>query len=58
MVNNILEKLPPGVCTIELLGCKDTKSFGQKSIGGMSFSQDVMVMSVGQNVRTSKVTIN
>jgi hypothetical protein len=50
MVNNILEKLPPGVCTIELLGCKDTKSFGQKSIGGMSFSQDVMVMSDGQNV--------
>jgi hypothetical protein len=32
--------------------------FGQKLIDHMSFSQHIMVMSVGQNVRTSNVTIN
>jgi uncharacterized membrane protein YcaP (DUF421 family) len=30
---------------------EDTSSFGQKSIGQMSFSQQIMIMSVGQNVR-------
>jgi len=33
-------------------------SFGQKSIGQTSFSQNVMVMSTGCNVWTSHVTNN
>jgi hypothetical protein len=31
-------------------------SFGQKSIGQMSYAQQVMVTSVGQNIRTSNVS--
>ncbi len=33
-------------------------SFGQKSVGQISFSQHVMVTSVGQNVRTSNGAVN
>jgi len=36
----------------------DNTSFSQKSIGQMSFSRQVMVMSVGQNVRASNININ
>ncbi len=34
------------------------KSFGQKSIGPVLFSQHSMIMSFGRNARTSNVTIN
>ncbi len=37
---------------------RDTTSFCQKSISQMSFSQQVMVMSVGQNVGTNNVDNN
>ncbi len=36
----------------------DTTSFGQTSICQMSFSQHIVVISVGQNVRTSNITTN
>jgi hypothetical protein len=35
-----------------------TTSFDRKSVGQTSFSQHMMVTSVGQNVRTSNVTVN
>jgi len=35
----------------------DTPSFGQMSVGWMSFSQHVNVTSVGQNVRNSNVNV-
>ncbi len=39
------------------LSRKDATSFGQKSIGQMSFSQQVMLMPVGENVRNSNSSV-
>ncbi len=36
----------------------DTTSFGRKSNSQMSFTQHITVMPVGQNVRTSNITLN
>ncbi len=48
-----LESKPMAVTNT--LSYYDTTSFGRKSMGLMSFSQHVMVMSVSQNIRTSNV---